>query len=204
MTHKSYDVIMVGGGVMGCAIAYHLLRFDDRLRVALIEMDSTYARASTTLSDGNIRVQFNIKENIQMSLYGLEVLARFADEFNRSSATPDRLRRSYRRIHDACVAIGRDPDEVVRSAMVGVLVAETDGELDERVHDQLAMFAGDTHQPADVWLAERRNRWVMGTPEQAWERIRALEAAGAQRIMLQDFLPRDLEMIELIGRIATG
>jgi alkanesulfonate monooxygenase SsuD/methylene tetrahydromethanopterin reductase-like flavin-dependent oxidoreductase (luciferase family) len=44
----------------------------------------------------------------------------------------------------------------------------------------------------------------MGTPEQAWERIRALEAAGAERIMLQDFLPRDLEMIELIGRIATG
>jgi F420-dependent oxidoreductase-like protein len=132
------------------------------------------------------------------------LVARFADEFNRSSATPDRLRRSYRRIHDACVAIGRDPDEVVRSAMVGVLVAETEGELDERVYDQLAMFAGDTHQPADAWLAERRNRWVMGTPEQAWERIRALEAAGAERIMLQDFLPRDLEMIELIGRIATG
>jgi alkanesulfonate monooxygenase SsuD/methylene tetrahydromethanopterin reductase-like flavin-dependent oxidoreductase (luciferase family) len=66
------------------------------------------------------------------------------------------------------------------------------------------MFAGDSHQPADAWLAERRNRWVMGTPEQAWERIRALEAAGAERIMLQDFLPRDLEMIELIGRIATG
>ena len=39
MTRSMYDVILVGGGVMGCATAYHLLRFDNRLRVALIEMD---------------------------------------------------------------------------------------------------------------------------------------------------------------------
>jgi F420-dependent oxidoreductase-like protein len=132
------------------------------------------------------------------------LVARFADEFNRSSATPDRLRRSYARIHEACLAIGRDPDEVVRSAMIGVLVADTEAELEERVGAQLAMFAGDTHQPADEWLAERRGRWIMGTPEQAHEQIRALEAAGAQRIMFQDFLPRDLEMIALLGRIAAG
>jgi FAD-dependent oxidoreductase domain-containing protein 1 len=89
MTLNTYDVILVGGGVMGCATAYNLLRFDDRLRVALIEMDPTYTRASTTLSEGNIRVQFNIKENIQMSLYGLEVLARFADEFAVDDDRPD-------------------------------------------------------------------------------------------------------------------
>lgn len=89
MAQSTYDVILVGGGVMGCATAYHLLRFDDRLRVALIEMDPTYARASTTLSDGNMRVQFNIKANIQMSLYGLEVLARFADELAVDGDRPD-------------------------------------------------------------------------------------------------------------------
>jgi alkanesulfonate monooxygenase SsuD/methylene tetrahydromethanopterin reductase-like flavin-dependent oxidoreductase (luciferase family) len=44
----------------------------------------------------------------------------------------------------------------------------------------------------------------MGTPEQAHEQIRTLEDAGAQRIMLQDFLPRDLDMIALLGRIAAG
>jgi FAD-dependent oxidoreductase domain-containing protein 1 len=89
MTPSTYDVILAGGGVMGCATAYHLLRLQDRLRVALIEMDPTYARASTTLSDGNTRVQFNIKENIQMSLYGLEVLARFADELAIDEEQPD-------------------------------------------------------------------------------------------------------------------
>lgn len=89
MAQSSYDIILMGGGVMGCATAYHLLRLDDRLRVALVEMDPTYARASTTLSDGNMRVQFNIKENIQMSLYGLEVLARFADELAVDGDRPD-------------------------------------------------------------------------------------------------------------------
>lgn len=80
MSSNNYDVIIIGGGVMGCAIAYYLLQNDDGLNVAVIEMDPTYARASTTLSDGNIRVQFNIKENIQMSLYGLQVLQGFSQQ----------------------------------------------------------------------------------------------------------------------------
>ena len=44
----------------------------------------------------------------------------------------------------------------------------------------------------------------MGTPDEAHEQIRRLEEAGTQRIMLQDFLPRDLDMIGLLGRIAAG
>jgi alkanesulfonate monooxygenase SsuD/methylene tetrahydromethanopterin reductase-like flavin-dependent oxidoreductase (luciferase family) len=44
----------------------------------------------------------------------------------------------------------------------------------------------------------------MGTPDQARQRIDEFAAAGVQRIMLQDFLPRDLEMVTLLGRIAAG
>jgi glycine/D-amino acid oxidase-like deaminating enzyme len=80
MAGNSYEVIIVGGGVMGCATAYYLLKAEPQLKVALIEMDPTYSRASTPLSDGNTRLQFNIKENIQMSQYGLEVLKRFGEE----------------------------------------------------------------------------------------------------------------------------
>ncbi len=85
----SYDFIMVGGGIMGCATAYYLLKHDPRLRVAVVEMDPTYARASTPLSDGNTRIQFNIKENIRMSQYGLEVLARFGEEMAVGDDKPD-------------------------------------------------------------------------------------------------------------------
>lgn len=89
MPNYTYDVILVGGGVMGCATAYYLLTTDPRLQVAILEMDSTYEKASTPLSDGNIRVQFNIKENIQMSQYGLEFLKHFAEEMEADGIRPD-------------------------------------------------------------------------------------------------------------------
>ena len=76
----TFDVIIVGGGVMGCATAYYLLKMSDSLQVAIIEKDPTYRYASTILSDGNVRVQFNLKENIQISQYGNEALATFAEE----------------------------------------------------------------------------------------------------------------------------
>ena len=89
MPNDTYDVILVGGGVMGCATAYYLLKLDPHLDIAILEMDPTYEKASTPLSDGNTRIQFNIKENIQMSQYGLEILARFADEMEVNGEKPD-------------------------------------------------------------------------------------------------------------------
>ena len=127
----------------------------------------------------------------------LRLAARFADEYNVVSASPQKAQAIYERLREACRAIERDPDEVVRSAMTGVLVAASEGDLRDRVREQLELF-GDGDD-ADAWLAERRSRWVMGTPEQAAERVQALEAVGVQRVMLQDFLPRDLEMVKLLG-----
>lgn len=127
--------------------------------------------------------------------------ARLADEFNLVSATPDRAREAYARIDRACDAEGRDPGEIVRSAMTGVLIAETEAELRDRVRQQLAM-TGDSAD-ADAWLADRRRRWIMGTLDQAAARVAELAAAGVQRIMLQDFLPRDLDMVRLMPRLAS-
>jgi F420-dependent oxidoreductase-like protein len=127
------------------------------------------------------------------------LVATYADEYNRQSATPQLVREAYRNVRAACAALGRDADQLVYSAMVGVLVAETQAELEDRVRELLAAAGGDGDPQA--WLAERRARWIMGTPDQAWDRVRALEEAGVQRLMLQDFLPRDLDMVRLIGRV---
>lgn len=89
MTGNSYDVIMAGGGLMGCATAYYLKTMDSDIDVAIIEMDPTYEKSSTVLSDGNIRVQFNIKENIQISIYGLEVMETFAEDMAINGEKPD-------------------------------------------------------------------------------------------------------------------
>jgi len=79
MTTK-FDVIMAGGGLMGCATAYYLLLEDPSLKVAIVEMEPDYQHNSTVLSDGNTRLQFNIKENIQISQYGLERLKTFGED----------------------------------------------------------------------------------------------------------------------------
>ena len=39
---KNFDVIMAGGGVMGCATAYYLMLEDPTLKVAIIEMEPSY------------------------------------------------------------------------------------------------------------------------------------------------------------------
>ena len=131
------------------------------------------------------------------------LVARYGDEFNLNSASPDDAPRAYARVRAAAQDVGRDPDEIVYSAMTGVLVAETDRDLRTRVVDLLAAL-GLGAEDGDAWLAERRKRWIMGTPEEAHDRVRALEKNGTQRIMLQDFLPRDLDHVRLMGRIFAG
>ncbi|MFL7867360.1 MAG: NAD(P)/FAD-dependent oxidoreductase [Anaerolineales bacterium] len=75
-----FDVIMAGGGVMGCAAAYYLMQADPTMKVAIVEMDPEYKHNSSVLSDGNVRLQFNLKENILISLYGLERWKTFSED----------------------------------------------------------------------------------------------------------------------------
>ena len=36
-----YDVVIAGGGLMGCSSAYHLMSHDPSLRVCIVEKDPT-------------------------------------------------------------------------------------------------------------------------------------------------------------------
>ena len=68
----SYDVIIIGGGLTGCATAYFLAagKFDGS--VLVIERDPTYANAPSARSAGGIRQQFSTPENIRIGLFGAE------------------------------------------------------------------------------------------------------------------------------------
>ena len=85
----SRDAVIVGGGAMGSSAAYHLLALDPSMAVTVVERDPTYQRASTVLSDGNVRVQFNLEENILMSLYTMELLDYFANTMAVGERRPD-------------------------------------------------------------------------------------------------------------------
>ena len=72
---SSYDVIIVGGAVVGASTA-HFLKAEERFpgSVLVLERDPTYAFASTALSASGIRVQFSNALNVQISQFGLEVI----------------------------------------------------------------------------------------------------------------------------------
>ena len=128
--------------------------------------------------------------------------ARYADEFNLSSAdSPDVARSVNGALDAACEAIGRDPSTLTRSAMIGVLVGRDDAEVKERL-TSLTRILGDDAD--DDWLAEREKRWILGTPDRARATVQAFAAAGIERIMLQDFNPWDLDMIDVIGESLVG
>jgi F420-dependent oxidoreductase-like protein len=125
------------------------------------------------------------------------IAARYADEFNLNTKSPEHTRQAFADIDAACVAIGRDPATLARSAMVGVLVGRTEAEMSARVTAAVEAFGSDADDVA--WLEERTMRWITGTPDQARAAVRRYEAAGARRIVLQDFLPWDLDMIDVMG-----
>lgn len=89
MKQKSYDVIIVGGGIMGSSTAYHLIQADPNLKVVVIEKDLAYEKASTTLSMVNTRIQFTLKENVQISQYALEVFEQFGEAMEVDGKKPE-------------------------------------------------------------------------------------------------------------------
>ncbi len=72
------DVAIIGGGVIGSAIAM-FLRLDGGVRVTVVERDPAYATASSSLSASSIRQQFSTPINIALSQFGLEFLRNAAD-----------------------------------------------------------------------------------------------------------------------------
>lgn len=133
---------------------------------------------------------------------GLRLAATYADEYDLTSASPETARDVIGRLEHACATVGRDPGTIVRSAMTGMIIGASQADVDERVEAQLTMFGMDRDEGA-AWLASRRGRWIMGTPEQALAGIAAFRQAGVERLVLQSFIPRDLAMIELAGQLVA-
>ncbi|WP_163970315.1 NAD(P)/FAD-dependent oxidoreductase [Oceanobacillus halotolerans] len=77
---KQSDIIIVGGGVIGSSIAYHLLHDGYEGEITIFEKDQVYEYASTPRSAGGIRQLFTTSINIQISRYGLKKYKAFPEE----------------------------------------------------------------------------------------------------------------------------
>ena len=130
-----------------------------------------------------------------------------AAEYNLTGASPERARERSDQLDEVCRTAGRDPSTLTRSSMVGLLIGKDEAEVRRRAADLMALIGegaaggrSDAGASAEVWLAERRARWVLGTPDEARAQVRRYQEAGIERLMLQTLLPWDLDMVDLAGR----
>ena len=75
---ETADVVIVGGGIVGASIAWHLTEAGCR-NVLIIERESHQGKGSTGKSMGGVRAQFATAVNIQMSMYSIQFYSEFDD-----------------------------------------------------------------------------------------------------------------------------
>jgi sarcosine oxidase, subunit beta len=78
---QTADVVIIGGGIVGSSIAYHLTEAGCR-NVLVIERESHQGKGSTGKSMGGVRAQFTTPVNIQMSLYSIPFYAAFDERLD--------------------------------------------------------------------------------------------------------------------------
>ena len=84
--HSAYDVVIMGGAMMGSSTAWWLSRNPDfQGRILVVERDPTYEFAATSLTNSCIRQQFSSEINIRISQFGAE----FINEFKRFMDDPE-------------------------------------------------------------------------------------------------------------------
>lgn len=77
---NTYDVIIIGSGIVGVSTAWHLRGIGFAGSIAIVERDPSFSHSATAHAIGGIWQQFSLKENIQMSLYGAKFLKEFAKD----------------------------------------------------------------------------------------------------------------------------
>jgi glycine/D-amino acid oxidase-like deaminating enzyme len=87
---ERYDVVCIGGAMMGSATAYFLTEnpdFDGS--VLVVEPDWTYESAQTTRAQNSIREQFTNELNIRLSSFGVDFIARFHENVQVEGEAPE-------------------------------------------------------------------------------------------------------------------
>ncbi|HLW76931.1 MAG TPA: FAD-dependent oxidoreductase [Bryobacteraceae bacterium] len=149
---QNADVVIVGGGIVGSSIAYHLTKAGCK-NVVVLERESHQGKGSTGKSMGGVRAQFSTTSSIQMSLFSIPFFRDFEQTMGYPSgyraqgylfmATTDRHLAYLRANYEKQIAAGLDTvqflgvDEIVRMVpqvraddILGGTFCSTDGFVD--------------------------------------------------------------------------
>ena len=73
---ETADVVIIGSGIVGSSVAYHLARAGCT-NVLVVEREAHQGKGSTGKSMGGVRAQFSTSVNIQMSRYSIDFFSKF-------------------------------------------------------------------------------------------------------------------------------
>lgn len=79
MSRSTADIVIIGAGIMGCAIAYSLAERGVR-NIVVLEKDAI-ARGATADAAGGIRQQFSTETNVRLATYSVRVWETYAERF---------------------------------------------------------------------------------------------------------------------------
>lgn len=86
----NYDVVIVGGAVIGSAVAYFLTANADFTgSVLIVERDPSFAKAATSLSSSSIRNQFSNPINVRIGQFGTQFIRDFGETMQVDGDKPD-------------------------------------------------------------------------------------------------------------------
>lgn len=197
------DILIIGGGAIGSAVAYFLKLKAPGTHVTVVERDPAYGFASTPRASGGVRRLFSLPENIELSNFSIRFFDTFADTmavdgdraeiglkkngylFIVPPSARDMLKRNFeteRRL--GCNVIWMEPDELKHKFpsmnvqdLGAAVYSPDDGWLDP--HSVLMGFRKKARSMGVEYLAdeiiglERRGNAVLGASLKSGARIEA-------------------------------
>jgi alkanesulfonate monooxygenase SsuD/methylene tetrahydromethanopterin reductase-like flavin-dependent oxidoreductase (luciferase family) len=128
--------------------------------------------------------------------------AKYADEYNAFTATPEDAGRARGVLDAACANAGRDPKTLAQSTMIMALLGESDQDAEARATRLLARLAPGA--PLAGLIERMRGGGLLGTPHSVAERLRPFAAHGVSRLFVQNFDFADPSSVALYGELARA
>lgn len=87
--HAAYDVVIIGGAIMGSSTAWWLTEMGFSGRVLVVERDPSYEKAASSLSFSCIRQQFSTELNIRISQFGADFVQSLRSRMGGDDRVPE-------------------------------------------------------------------------------------------------------------------
>ena len=184
---RKADIIVIGGGIVGSAVAYFLARTGRAGRIVVIEPDPTYEFSATPAANGGIRQLFSLTENILMAQYGLKVYSGFNETMSINGASTDIgfRRRGYLFVSDDGGHAQMEANYHVQTSL-GARVDALDADALQARFPELNVsdVALAVHSPDDAWINPHaalmgfRNKAISLGVEYQKDRVTSWRAQG--------------------------